>query len=477
MWNLKERAYNRLPVPLQNAAVSRYGRRIFAERFGPEFDRLSAFLADSERLDRDRLRAYQEERLRALVDHAYRTVPYHREVMDARRLTPRDIRTLDDLPKLPLLTREDVAANGARLVSTAVDRRRIRKATTGGTTGSPLAVWWDGPVAAMNHACTFRVRRWAGFQLGRPYATIMGRPVVPVRQTGPPFWRENRSWNQFLFSSLHLKEENIPHYLRKLRAADVEALEAYPSAAYVLARFLEAEGERLPLKAVFLSGEPLLPFERAVIEDRFQVGVFDAYSQAERVVFTSECELHQGHHVFQEFGICELVDGDGAPVEAGMPGQIAGTSLHNFAMPLIRYVFGDVATSSDRTCACGRGLAMLEGFATREEDILVTPDGRMIPPLLVVRGFQAIRGVRRSQIVQHDPAEVTVKVVLDEPLRPEDETEFRTYLAQRLGPEMKVSIERVEELPLTARGKFRRVVSTVPLRWGGTTTPNLHAPS
>ena len=108
------------------------------------------------------------------------------------------------------------------------------------------------------------------------------------------------------------------------------------------------------------------------------------------------------------------------------------------------------------------------------QNLLVTPDGRMIPPLLVIRGFQVIRSVRRSQIVQHEPTEVTVRLVLDGELRPEDEAVFRAYLAERLGREMKVRIERVREIALTPREKFRRVVSTVPLRWGGTAMPNLH---
>ena len=474
MGDLKWTVYDHLPIALQNMVVSGYGRRIFRDRFGPEFRRLSAFLERSERLDREELRAYQNERLREVVAHAYATVAHYRDVMDARGLKPTDIRTVEDLPKLPVLPKSEVVALGDRLVSSAVNRRRLYKAHTGGTTGIPLDLYGDQSVSLMNHACRFRTWRWAGLEFGHPFATLLGKPIVPVSQTKPPFWRYNASWNHLLLSCLHLKEENIPHYVRILREKKIEMLETYPSAAFLVARFLEAAGEHLPLRCVMLSGEPLLPFEREIIEERFQARTFDGYSQAERVVFASECEQHDGMHIFSEFGICETVDEDGNPVGPGRPGLIAGTSLHNLGMPLIRYTFHDVAVKTERACECGRTLPMLEGLATREEDILVAPDGRMIPPVILSWGFRLVRGVRRAQLVQHSPDRLLARFVLDEPIRPEDEAAFRRYLRGKFGDDMIFEIERVDEIPLSPRGKYRRVISTVPLRWGNIETPNLH---
>ena len=474
MGDLKWTVYDRLPVALQNMVVSGYGRRILRERFGPEFRRLNTFLERSERLDREELRAYQDERLREVVAHAYATVPHYRDVMDRRRLRPSDIRTAEDLPKLPVLPKTEVVALGDRLVSSAVNRRRLYRAHTGGTTGTPLDLYGDRSVSLMNHACRFRVWRWAGVEFGRPFATLLGKPIVPVGQRRPPFWRFSASWNHLLLSCLHLKEENLPHYVRIMRERKIEILETYPSAAFLVARFLEAAGEYLPLRCVMLSGEPLLPFEREIIEERFRAPTFDAYSQAERVVFASECERHDGMHIFTEFGICEIVDEGGNPVGPDRPGLIAGTSLHNLGMPLIRYTFNDVAVKTERVCECGRTLPMLEGLATREEDILVAPDGRMIPPVILSWGFRLIHGVKRAQLVQHSRDHLLARLELDEPIRPEDEAVFRRYLRGKFGDDMTFEIERVDEIPLSPTGKYRRVISTVPLRWGDIETPNLH---
>ena len=474
MGDIKWTIYDHLPIALQNMVVSGYGRRILRDRFGPEYRRLSSFLERSERLAPDELLDYQNERLRAVVAHAYEKVQHYREVMDSRGLKPSDIRTVEDLPKLPILPKTEVVSLGDRLVASDASKRTLYKAHTGGTTGTPLDLYGDRSVALMNHACRFRVWRWAGVEFGRPFATLLGKPIVPFGQRKPPFWRYNASWNHLLLSCLHLKEENIPHYLRVMRDRRTEILETYPSAAFLLARFLEAAGEHLPLTCLMLSGEPLLPFEREIIEERFQTRPFDAYSQAERVVFASECERHDGLHVFPEFGICEIVDEHGNPVEPGRPGVIAGTSLHNMGMPLIRYTFHDVATMSDRACACGRTLPLLEGLTTREEDILVAPDGRMIPPVILSWGFRLVRGVRRAQLVQHSRDRLLTRFETDGPISQEDEAEYRRYLKGKFGEEMTFDIERVDEIPLSSSGKYRRVISTVPLRWGNIETPNLY---
>ncbi len=464
-WLAAEQHYNLLPIFLQNTFVARHGRRNRRERFGPEFDRLSRLLEESERWTREELRAYQESRLGVIVRHAYDTVPYYRDLFDRLRLVPADIRSIEDLAKLPVLTRSELAANAERMLSRAADRKTLRSGSTSGTSGSPLTVYWDRSTVIMNNACYMRARRWAGAPFGARYATITGRALVPIRQRRPPFWRHNPAWNQVMFSSLHLSEANLAHYVLALRDFGVEALEAYPTSAYILARYLEARNEHLPLRAVMTTGEPLFPEERRVIEERFRTSVFDQYAEAERVVFTCECERHEGHHIYEEYGITELLDDAGAPVPAGTRGRITGTTLHNTAMPLLRYTFGDVGTLSTRTCSCGRTLGLLDGLTSRDEDILVAPGGRLIPPIMVSWAPRIVEGVSDWQLVQHRQDEIVARFVVDRPLTETDREWLTTYFAGRLGPEVRVVIEQVDEIPLSSRGKHRRVVSTVPLPW------------
>jgi len=464
-WLAEEQHYNLLPTAAQNALVAWHGYRIRRQRFGPEHDRLLRFLEETERWSREEMRAYQEERLRDIVRHAYDTVPYYGDLFRSRRLRPDDVSTLDDLTKVPPLTRADLAANADRLLSTAVTRRSLTSGRTSGTSGTPITVHWDRAVCRVNNACYMRARGWAGAPFGTRYATISGRSLVPLRRDRPPFWRHNPAWNQVMFSSLHLSPANLTHYVRALREFRIEAAEGYPSSIYILARFLEARDERLPLRAVITTGEPLFPDQREVIEERFATRVFDQYGEAERVVFSCECERHEGQHLFDEYGVTEFLGNDDNPVAPGTPGRIAGTTLHNRAMPLIRYTFGDVGTASARTCSCGRSLPLLEGLTTRDEDILVTPDGRLVPPIMVSWAPRIVQGVRDWQLVQERAEALTARFVVDRPLSETDISWLRTYFAGRLGPDIRVTIEQVDEIPLSGRGKRRRVISTAPLPW------------
>ncbi|MFH1502393.1 MAG: AMP-binding protein [Candidatus Eisenbacteria bacterium] len=471
---LRDRLYALCPVSVQDMLVSAYGRRILGERFGPDFDELRDFLEISERAGSEEMEAYQDERLRTVVAHAYETVPYYTELMDGLGLRPSDIETRSDLRSFPLLTRDDVIENRERLVSTGVSRERLRLAATSGTTGYPVSVYWDHGVTVMNNACLWRARRWGGVGFGRPYATLMGRPIVPARQKRPPYWRFNSSWNQLILSSYHLDEESVPFYLGAMRERGVEMLEAYPSAAYMLARYMEMESLRFPLKSVLTSSEPLLDIQRELIEERFGCRVLDAYGQAERVAFASECERHEGLHVFGEYGVVEILDGDGRPVGPGGSGQIVATGLHNMAMPLIRYATGDSATLKSEPCSCGRTLPMLSSVTGKAEDIVVTPLGRMVPGPLLSFAFKGVPHLVRSQIVQDRPDQIRVLLVTSDGFLPRDEERVRAGLSRTLGGEVAIVFERVDEIPMSARGKYRWVVSNVPLRWGKLSTSNLY---
>lgn len=472
-YSFEERVYRGSPLPVQNLMIAYQGRKIYRERFGPGYERFSRFLERSERFSSEEHRQYQEERLAAIVEHAYGTVPYYRRLFDRLGLGPSDVTTVEDLMKLPVLTKSDIRANLEDMVSTALSRREITKKYTSGTTGDVVHFYWDRAIGVINNACLWRGRRWGGFEFGDPHATLFGTMVVPLEQKRPPFWRFNRRWNQVFLSAHHMSSENLHHYIEMMRSTGVVALDSYPSTAVVLARFLEASGERLPLRCVFTTAEPLPDADRRVISDRFDCEVFDGYGQAERVVYSAECDHHRGHHVFPEYGICEIVDGDGNQVPRGVPGRLVGTGLHNMAMPLLRYEVGDIAAFSRESCTCGRGLPLLSLKATRQGDIITTPDGRLLPPLMVLRAFRDIENIHASQLIQHTPMEYTARLVCDGPLTDSIAEEVTDVLRVRLGGPVNVRIETMAEVPRTASHKFRRIVSEVPLDWERSTLSDL----
>lgn len=457
--------YDRLPVSIQSLIVSGFGWWHDRIRYGKRFLEYRDFLEDSQWWSPTELEAWQNERLERIIRHAYEKVPYYQERFAEYGITPKDVRSQDDLYKIPVLTRKDIIANFDALIASDTSRKSLQLGHTSGTTGSPLEVLYDSSTTKLTYAMLDRQYRWAGVNLGRRgdrIAVLRGNVVVPLEQRKPPFWRYNRFHNQLLLSAFHMSKTNLPHYLEEIRRYAPVVLDGYPSTLYVLARFLLSEGERLPLRAVISASETLYDFQRESIEAAFQCKVFDYLAAAERVVFSTECDRHEGHHLCQEYGVTELLDSENKPVPDGHEGKMVCTTLHNLGMPLIRYVTNDVSAMKTQTCSCGRGLPLMEDVTTKAEDILALEDGRMISPSVLTHPFKPMHTVEASQIVQEDFNSVEIRVVAGPGYSEDDTRHLIREFRQRLGEEVKVRVTPVEELERSHSGKFKWVISHVP---------------
>lgn len=456
--------YDKSPAFLQNAVLTGYGARMHRERYGDGFVRFRDLLQQSQWYTPAELVSYQEEQLRRVVAHAYETVPYYRRVFDSRNLKPADVQSLPDLVKLPVLTRKDIHENFSALRSRAFAPGKLRLGHTSGTTGSPLELYYDAQVTHMTYALLDRQYQWADARLwrfGDRIAVMRGNVIVPVPQTRPPFWRYNYFHNQLLLSSFHLSQENFPHYLRELERFAPVVIDGYPSTLYLLARYLQSIGRTFPVRAVISGSETLYDFQRSVIEQAFACRMFDYFAAAERVIFATECGHHAGHHVSAEYGITEVLDSQHQPVALGSPGTLVGTSLHNYGMPLLRYVSNDVSALKIDHCACGRALPLMEDVSTKVEDILALKDGRMISPSVLTHPFKLMHSVEQSQIIQEDYDRITIKIVPNAQFGPDDVKHLVREFKSRLGDDMHIQVEIVDTLTRTKAGKFKWVISRV----------------
>jgi phenylacetate-CoA ligase len=381
-------------------------------------------------------------------------------LLDQIGVAPRDIQRVSDLKRLPILTKETLRTE-YRALMTSAPRAGWLEGHTSGTTGSPVTLWYDRATCVLNNAVDWRQKVWAGMGSDDWIGLFLGRVIVPITQTRAPYWRVNRALRQVWFSSFHLSEDNLPQMITEIERRRLRFLEGYPSTLYVMANFLRRRGRTLPMTAVMSSSETLLPLQRETIEDAFQCELFDFYGMAERVAFAGECELHSGKHVSEEYGILEIVDADGNRVPPGQKGYIVGTSLHNVAMPMIRYRMNDVSAEIVQPCSCGRTLRRIEDVATKAEDIVVTPDGRWISPSVLTHPFKPLHQVEKSQVIQDELDHITVRVVPHGEFTTEERDALSSGLLERLGDQMRLDIEVVDDIPRESSGKFRWVVSKV----------------
>lgn len=458
--------YRSAPVWAQNLLLSGYGKLLERERLSGRFEEYQAQLASSQWLSRGDLEAYQDERLRVVITHAYQHVPFYRKRFDALRLKPSDIRGQADLAKLPLLTREDVRRSFDELRSREISPRALKTGHTSGTTGTPLTVGYDAETIWMTYAVFSRHYAWAGCRFGRDgdrVAVARGNVIVPLSHTAPPFWRYNTAQNQLMLSSFHMSAATLGAYFDVMTEFAPRMVDGYPSTLYLMAKYLEREGRTFPVHAAITSSETLYDFQRALIEERFACRVFDYYALAERTVFSSECDRHEGHHLAEEYGLAEITDSEGRPVAPGGVGRLVGTSLHNLAMPLIRYATTDMTAMKTAACSCGRALRLVDDVTTKAEDTLTLPDGRLIPPSVLTHPFKPLDCIEGSQIVQTAPDHVIVKLVAGPAYTGAHEHHLVTELQARLGAGVRITVEKVDRLEMSANGKFKWVVSHVPL--------------
>lgn len=445
---------------MQELLLDAYAYRLHRERFGVAFKSLLARWEESQWWDAARIREYQDARVRDIVRFAAAHIPFYGRLWAEHGVHVDAVQGVADLSLVPTVTKSDIRGAGHEMLSVRPDQ--LTHGHTSGTTGSPVSLWYDSAMVIASNAADWRQKRWGGLVLGNWCALFLGRVIVPVRQARGPFWRANHVQKQLWCSSFHLSDENLPLYIAEIRRRRIRFLEGYPSTMYILAMHLLRCGETLPMQAVFTSSETLHGVQREAFEAAFRCPVFDFYGHAERVVFAGECEKHGGKHLFDEYGVTELLNDSGRPVSDGTPGMLTGTTLWNRGMPLIRYRTGDVSVRSRNRCDCGRGLARLDDIATKAEDIVTTPDGRFVSPSVLTHPFKPFGQLLKSQIVQDAPDHILVKLVPSTEFTEEHRAHLVAGLRLRLGDRMRIETQIVDDIPAEKSGKFRWVICYLP---------------
>jgi len=429
----------------------------FPYNLGFHSARFYKFILRTQYWSREELEAFQIKRLQEILAHATRNVPYYRKLFRSLNLTPDDFKSIRDLENIPILTKEDVKRLGSELYAENRDRFSPSFFQTGGSTGTPLEFLIDKHMKRVSSAFVWRFRKnFASFTPKDRLLVIRYRDLSHIK-TSPPYEIVK---NTLYISAFHLKKENLKPYLEIIRDFKPKASFVFPSAMYVFARYMEKHGMigYAPVPIITTSSETLYRPHRELIEKAFNGRIFDWYGSNEDVISAGECECGN-MHINAEYGIVEIVDKDGRRLKEGEKGIVVGTCLWRMAMPFIRYKIGDYASFSWERCRCGRTLPLLKELEGRLEDIIVTKDHRLVGRL--DEAFHYSPGIARMQIVQDVPGKIRVKVVKDDDFSDRDIETLSRELRARLGEDMELEYEFVQDIPLTERGKFRAVVSNL----------------
>ncbi len=446
------RLYASLGIAGQERLITAWTRFRRLIREGVLYRKYQRQLDQTQWLDEAALAAYQEDAVAAALSYARRYVPHYRKSLSDRQ-TRQVFSWLETLPVIDKAwVRQHEGSLRSRLPTLSVS------GGTSGSTGSPLMVRHDLASVIREQAFVDRQRAWASYRAGERRAWWRGDLIAPVARTDPPYWRLNKGENMLMLSSYHLSERTLQLYREALERFDPVIIEAYPSSVAYLAQYLKATGQQYggkSLRAVLTSSETLSTEQRNVIEAVMGCRVFNWYGGYERVAAIGTCE-HGRLHLLGDYSYVELAEVDGDLQE------IIGTAFHERAMPLFRYRTGDtveVATTGASRCPCGRAFPVIKSVVGREDDYVVTDDGRHVGRLDHI--YKGIEGVAEAQIRQSASGEIVIAVV---PLKSFNEgvrARLMDNAVERLGPGTPIRVETATRLPRTSNGKLRGVIREV----------------
>ena len=448
--------YVKLPRPLQNLACSLEGWRIQRTRYTPSFWTLLREAEERSSWPPDQVRQYRDQRLRRFVQYCSQSVPYYQRWFRENDVAPQDIRTLDDLTRLPILTKTVVQDHCSSLTSDTVPVRQRITTHTSGTTGAGLRFSTTLAALQQQYAIEWRYFRSHGIRSTDWCAYFGGRSVVPISQVRTPFWRYNHPGRQLLFSAYHMSPRNMIAYIGELRRKKPPWLHGYPSLLALLAAHILDTRTDLgyEIRWITVSSENLLLQQANLIKRAFGVRPLQHYGMTEAVANMSECEYGK-LHVDEDFSAVQFV-----PRKARAGYSVVGANLSNPATPLLRYDVQDIVVPSQDGCHCGRPGRTVDTIDGRREDYVVLRNGARLGRMDHI--FKDMVHIREAQIYQKVPGAIVVRIVRSECFADSNEEMLLNEVRQRVGVDTEITIAYVNELERSSRGKLRFVISEVP---------------
>jgi len=354
----------------------------------------------------------------------------------------------EDLEEIPITTKTDIRKNTEKFLTGP--KNSFEKKSTSGSTGMPLDIFFDKETSYYISAIAAFIQIEFGRSPFDLYAEVSPRtpPGFPLASLG-------------LFRKIHFSifEDEVKIY-EKLKQAKPDLLGWYPVTIGMIAKLNDRDGNPIRLKSVYSGTETLTKSNRKLIADSFSCSVFEQYGTIEFGSIAWECPEEHNLHVNTNSCLVEIVDEKGKPKKSGT-GRIIITGLINKAMPLIRYSVEDLA-SWGKECPCGRGLPTFRSFEGREDDLIVLPGGK-IRSARPINQLDDLTEILKYQIIQEKEDLFVVRYVpFNKEISESTKNEAISIIKRGCcGEEVKVELEKVEEIKKGRTGKIRTVISKV----------------
>ncbi len=443
--------------------------RIYGSEYRSTLRELQAMRIDS----MAELEEFERSKLVSLFETISRYVPYYRDLeLFSGNWRSRDVK--EALYDLPLIDKKALQQEVERFTLTSLAKRRRMYLTTGGSTALPMG-FYDArrTSAAVEQAYVHFLWGQTGYTPVSQSAVFRGsvvntEPELNGVSSKKRLWIYDPFRRSMIFSSYHLQGEDLEKIYQKLLNYDSPYMQAYPSAANMLAAFIEESGQPPPrnLKALFLGSETLPLWQRRRIEKAFDAPVYSWYGHAEKAAIAGERFGKTQLHVMPSYGYVYLRADDGSIVtEPETPGEIITTGFINQGTQFVNYRTGDIGLwSSAGPAMLGTTMTrVLERVEGRMQELAVTGAGRKISMCAINMHTGIFDAVRQFRFVQRKAGDIEMHIVAKNSFTEHDEKNILQGVSEKFGADMKLTIKHADELPKTSRGKARFLIQHLDL--------------
>lgn len=409
------------------------------------------------------LEKIQEMGLKRIVLHHAVQSPWFKQWLADQNLQPKDLFTLDGLKKLKPFTKRDIQSAGKDFFARNVPdvHKPAREISTSGSTGQPITTLKTQLDNVIWNAMTMRDHSWWGRGIEGQKLTAIKAGIkvqVEVAGWGAPMSMFYKTGNSQALPVWMKTEEQLAA-VEKFQP-DVMILHAGVLRGFVT--IWERTGYTLTNLKHCRNISDTVDQD---LRDRFKalsgLEIEDTYSCSETGTIAMQCPVSGLYHTMMETQVIEVLDKDGNACKEGEEGRIVVTDLYNTATPLIRYDIGDYAIVGGE-CGCGRNHKTFTRVLGRERNLLKLPDGTRFWPRAGRYEMQKVANIRQWQIVQHSYEDVEFKIVTDEPITEEQETQLKSIFSKAINDFATVRITRyAESIPPNKGGKFEESVCLV----------------
>ncbi|EMS70341.1 phenylacetate--CoA ligase family protein [Ruminiclostridium cellobioparum] len=423
----------------------------------PYFKRINKIFLEYNGASLDEIQSYQVDKLKSLLIESFKYVPYYHKLFDECGFNPERFSNLDDLCKIPILTKKDINTNRNDLISKNYQNKKLVEISTGGTTGTPMVLYFSKQSKYVRIGNWTKWKKVSGVDFKNDRYCYIGK----ILNSDFPIKKDQLN-DIILFASNKMTEPNILKLIEELKIFKPVYIQGYASALYILAtgiKKLNIDVSQLRLKAILTSSDTLFPTYRDTIEKVFNCKVFDHYGQNEDCIVGTECELHNGYHIHEETTYAEVIDLiSNRPSDA--IGKIVGTNLWNYAMPLIRYEIGDVGRLVSESCECGSKHRRILDFQGRLDDIIKLPDGTPISAGSLNQPMKkSVQEIIEIQYIQKSINSLDINIVPDVHFSQKTIEKFSRELENLIGNNLEIQFKIVDSIPREKNGKYRFIKS------------------